>query len=382
MSSDNPFSPNPANPTPPTPPPAPAYYPAPPPPGTPIYVTAPAPSSSSARTWIFYIIGGILCVALAFSMFGNLILFSALGKSSQTSETQDGIEFKAVQGSIWDDEWIAVIELSGMITSSTDMVDDYAKKIRAAGKNRKVKAIVVRINSPGGEVYASDVLYNETRKIRDEIKKPVVIYMETMATSGGYYMAMGGSYIIANDVTLTASIGVIMQSYNAQGLMELAKIKPVTFKSGKMKDMLSMFRDMTEEERAYIQALIDETYGKFVGIVAKERKIEEKVLREGIADGRVVSGKVALDNKLVDKLGYVEDAYTQARTMSRASNTCAIVQVNKVGSLAQLFGSLADSKTKPAGANTTVKLQIGPESLQLQAGQLYYLSSHLLLGQP
>ncbi|PTY01008.1 signal peptide peptidase SppA [Verrucomicrobia bacterium LW23] len=379
MSSDLPPQTPPSSPSPvPPTPPGGVFYPAPPAPSVPVVVAAPA--KSSGTSWIFWILGIFLFIALGISMLFNVGLFAALNTAGKAA---DNIEYKAVRGNIWASKWIAVIDISGMITSSGDMVENYVKKIHAVAAKDEVKAVVIRINSPGGEVYASDVLYNETKRLRDQYKKPVVIYMETMATSGGYYMAMGGTKILANDVTLTGSIGVIMQSFNAQGLMEMARVRPMIFKSGKMKDLGNMFREMTEDERKYVQDLIDETYGKFVGIVARERKIDEKTLRDGVADGRVLTGKVALENKLIDKLGYVDDAVLEAKSLAKITgDDYAIVQVNRLSNLAQVLGLSAEGPNRGPGASTTIRLQIGPDSLPLEAGKLYYLSSHLLLGTP
>jgi len=147
---------------------------------------------------------------------------------------------------------------------------------------------VLSIDSPGGEVTASDVIYSAVCKARKQ--KPVVVYMGSMAASGGFYVACGGSYLMANDTTLTGSIGVIIQTLNYQQLLGKIGVEAVVFKSGQFKDILSGSRQMTPEEKEYIQKLVMQTYGKFVGIVATERKLPVEQLTKGIADGRIISG--------------------------------------------------------------------------------------------
>src|SRR4051812_10240745 len=261
----------------------------------------------------------LLFLALCGSVFFNVIFVVGRSTGSGVSSSLRGAELPKFEeelvqpGSADSRAKIAQISLRGIISSSIPgdlgqtMVDDLKMQLRQAVEDSKVKAIVLVIDSPGGEVTASDVIYTAVTKARE--KKPVVVYMDSLAASGGYYVSCGGSYTIANETTLTGSIGVIMQTLKYQGLFEKVGLEMLTVKSGKFKDMLSGSRPTTPEELEYVQALIMETYGKFVGIVARERKIDEQTLRNGIADGRVVSGKAAKENKLVDALGSVEDAY-------------------------------------------------------------------------
>ena len=228
---------------------------------------------------------------------------------------------------------------------------------------------MLHIDSPGGEVTASDMIYNAVRKARDEGKKPIVVYMGSVAASGGYYVACGASHLIAHETTFTGSIGVIMQGINYEGLFNKVGVQMVTFKSGKLKDMLSGSRPMTEEEKTYIQGLVMQTYDKFVGIVARERKLPEEQLRTGIADGRVVSGKDALTAKLVDQLGDVDDAYKKAMELGGAPGA-AIIRYESPFHFARLFRLLGQSEK----AKIEVKVA---ESLtpKLEMGRLYYLPS-------
>lgn len=276
---------------------------------------------------------------------------------------------------------IAVIYLRGIITGlepgsmGDTMIDDIKLQLDQAARDSKVKAVVLHVDSPGGEVTASDTIYNAVRRFRDEKKKPVVVYMGSVAASGGYYVSCGGSWIVANDTTFTGSIGVIMSSINYRALAEKVGVEFVTIKSGKMKDMLSGSRAMTDEERQYLQNLIMQTYGKFVGIVARERGLPEDELRNGLADGRVISGKDALTAKLVNQLGEVEDAYAKAMELGKTKNA-AIIRYESPFKLGRLFRLLGESNTKGAG-KAKIEVDLASALPKLEAGKLYYLPSIL-----
>ena len=246
------------------------------------------------------------------------------------------------------------------------MVDDLKLQLQQAVDDKRVKAIVLYVDSPGGEVTASDTIYNAVRKARE--KKSIVVYMGSLAASGGYYVSCGGSYLIANDTTFTGSIGVIMQTLHYQTLFDKVGLEMITFKSGKFKDMLSGSRTLTDEEKNYVQGLIMQTYDKFVGIVATERKLDEKGLREGIADGRVVSGKDALEAKLIDAVGSVEDAYAKAMEMGHAGGA-TIIRYEAPFKLGKLFRLLGESD-RGSKVEVNVVEALKPK---LEAGRLYYL---------
>jgi protease-4 len=194
-------------------------------------------------------------------------------------------------------------------------VEELEWQLRKAREDQSVGAVILRIDSPGGEVTASDVLFEAVRKTRE--KKPVVVSMESVAASGGYYAACGGSFITAYDTTITASIGVILQSMNYKELASKVGVQVHTFKSGAMKDLLNGARELTDEERRYVQGLIDQSYDRFVGIVARERHLDEAALRQGVADGRIMSGADAVKEKLVDSLGGWPEAVSKARELAK-----------------------------------------------------------------
>ncbi len=272
---------------------------------------------------------------------------------------------------------IAVIRVDGLIGSSVGglvgetMVDDIKLELKQAIEDKDVRAIVLAIDSPGGEVTASDVLYRAVKKAA--ASKPIVISMGSMAASGGYYIAIGGTHIVAHDTTFTGSIGVIMQSINYADLMGKVGVQMITFKSGKMKDMLSGTRLPTAEEGAYVQSLVMQTYSKFVGIVATERNIPEAQLRDGLADGRVLSGQDAFTAKLVDQIGDFDAAVEKAMQLGNAPNS-AVVKYEAGSGIARYLRILGR-----ADADKKVEINLGPQpTLKLQPGRLYLLPEILI----
>src|SRR5207244_6324755 len=169
---------------------------------------------------------------------------------------------------------------------------------------------------PRGEVVAADEIYSAV--VRTGARKPVVVYMDSLAASGGYYVSCGGKFLMANETTITGSIGVIIQTLNYEQLFNKVGLAAVVFKSGKFKDMLNGARPITSEERDLVQSFIMKTYDKFLGIVAKERKLPPDLLRNTIADGRILSGKEAFENKLIDGLGELDDAFRKAKELGNA----------------------------------------------------------------
>ena len=319
-----------------------------------------------------------LVIVLCISLLANVSLVRGRGKTvSRDFQTKLSTPTKLserVLRSGSDKARIAVISVRGLISSSvagrmsSSMVEDIKLQLRQAEEDPNVKAVVLAIDSPGGEVTASDILYNAVRRVRDGGKKPVVVSMGSMATSGGYYTACGGSYLMAHPTTFTGSIGVIIQSLRYNELLEKIGVAPLTFKSGAFKDMLSGTREMTPEEKAYIQALVMQTYGIFVGVVAKERHLDEAQLRSGIADGRVVSGTDALEAKLIDGLGEIEDAYQKAKELAKAPDA-TIVAYEAQFSFSRFFQYLnSEESSGKVEINVTQKLLP-----TLEPGRAYWL---------
>jgi protease-4 len=205
---------------------------------------------------------------------------------------------------------IGVVPVKGIIIDSKP-VNDVLEKF---GKDDNIKAVVLRIDTPGGGVGPSQEIYEKVQWLRK--KKTVVVSMGSVAASGGYYVACGAEKIVANPGTLTGSIGVIMHFTNVEDLFKKVGLRSSVIKSGKYKDAGSPFRDMTKEERDLLQALIDDVHEQFVEVVSASRAMDKETVK-GIADGRIFTGRQAMGLKLVDELGDLEHAAEVAATLAK-----------------------------------------------------------------
>ncbi len=212
---------------------------------------------------------------------------------------------------------IAVLDISGMLTQSRPKI----KELEALLENSGTKAIVVRVNSPGGLVAPSQELYNAIRRADEKV--PVVISMGPLAASGGYYLSLGARKIVANPGTLTASIGVIIELVNTKKLFEWAKVERFAITSGKFKATGSPFKPMTAEERELLTKMVLDIYAQFKATVKERRKLTDAELVE-TTDGRVMTGTQALQAKLVDQIGDLHDAVEAARTLAKLPADAAV----------------------------------------------------------
>jgi protease-4 len=204
-----------------------------------------------------------------------------------------------------DKEGIGLVEVRGMILDSKDTI----RQLRYFLKKKEIKAVVLRVDSPGGVVAPSQEIYDEVRKFA--AKKKIIVSMGSLAASGGYYISAPATLIYANPGTITASIGVILKLSNIEALMDKIGIKSYTLKTGRFKDSGSPLRELSKEDRAMLQAVIDNTHEQFVRAVAAGRKLPVEEVRK-IADGRILSGEQAMGMKLVDRLGTLQDAIEEA----------------------------------------------------------------------
>ncbi len=202
-------------------------------------------------------------------------------------------------------EGVGLIEVKGMILDSKETI----RQLRYFLKQNSVKAVVLRVDSPGGIVAPSQEIYAEVKKFA--AKKKIIVSMGSLAASGGYYISAPATMIYANPGTITASIGVILKLSNIESLMDKIGIKSHTLKTGKFKDSGSPLREFSAEDRAMLQAVIDNTHQQFVKAVAEGRKLPLEDVRK-IADGRILSGEQAQEHKLVDRLGTLQDAIEEA----------------------------------------------------------------------
>ncbi len=213
------------------------------------------------------------------------------------------------EGSLWGGEKIAVIEVRGVILDPQPIVEKLVK----LRKNENVKAIVLRIDSPGGGVGPAQEIFAEVKKAQKE--KKVLVSMGSVAASGGYYIACGADKILANPGSITGSIGVIVESLNVEELLRKLGLRSMVVKSGKHKDLGSPLRPMTEEERKLLQGVLDSVHEQFIRAVAEGRKLPVEKVRE-LADGRIFSGEQARELGLVDELGNLEDTLALAATLA------------------------------------------------------------------
>jgi protease IV len=327
--------------------------------------------------WIVYSV--IVTFLLFLAVLAGFVLFAlAFGEGDRTvglEARRVKYEERYLQGDAGARNKIAVVDLRGVISTASDgmsseegIVGDIKDQLDQAVEDKRVKAIILRINSPGGEVVASDEIYRAVAAARE--KKPVVASMETVGASGAYYAAMGASYVMATDLTITGSIGVILQSFTFSGLMDKVGVKSYTFKSGEYKDILNPTREPTAAESNLVQNLIMEVYDKFVGIVAKERKMNLEDLKNGLADGRILSGKQAKEAGFIDGLGYFDDAVEKAKELANIQKA-KVIRYTPPFSLRNLLRFLGSND------RTKIELQLSPTAFKLESGKLYFLPGYM-----
>lgn len=331
----------------------------------------------------------VLFVLLAFSLLLNFgQMFESLASLGGASHQRSGGPRldEVVIDENRSSEKIAVVSVDGVISGQLasrggySMVDIIKAQLDRADSDKRVKAVVLKVDSPGGEVLASDEIARAITEFQDDSGKPVIVSMGSLAASGGYYVAAPCQWIIANELTITGSIGVIMHGFNYRGLMDKVGLRPEVYKSGRFKDMLSGSRepaDITPEERAMVQKLIDETYAKFKSVVADGRKNAREINDEckalasdwaDYADGRVLSGKEAYEHGFVDQLGTYDDAIAKAEELGGIEESANVVEYRQRNDFAELFGLFGESQSR------ALKVDIGLDLPKLEAGRMYFLS--------
>src|SRR6516225_689017 len=279
---------------------------------------------SRSRVFLWVLLGGGAFFLFLVAVFA-LVYFSV---RSQQKSSFTGFGDK-----------IAVVDLEGVILTPKDMVE----QLKKYADDGSIKAIIIHVNSPGGGAAASEEIYREVKRIRDEKKKRIVADIETVGASGAYYVSSATNKIFANNASIVGSIGVIAQWANYEELMKWARLKDITLKAGEFKDAGSPTRDMTPEERTYLQGLIDDMHGQFIHAVAEGRHMKEEDIRT-IANGKVWTGEQALPLKLVDQIGDFQAAVADTAKSAGIRGEPTLVRPEKERKtvLDLLFGDVSE----------------------------------------
>lgn len=295
-----------------------------------VSVPPPAPAPRKSRAPIFFIGAFSGCMlAVVVVLFLGILAFASRGEDSSSE--------------VWSTQKVAIIPIEGEIFEARETID----ALHRYADNSTVKAIVMRINSPGGAIAPSQEIYEAVRNTRARSGKPIVASLDNVAASGGYYIASACDRIVSNPGSITGSIGVILEWMNTKDLITWAKLKPEIITSGALKAAGNPYTDLTDVERAYLQGIVLQLHGQFVRAVAAGRKGKmtlEEVSK--IADGRVFTGEQALQLKLIDEIGNLDDAVSAAAKLGGIHGTAGTIYPKKrKPGLFDLLSDSTDSET-------------------------------------
>ncbi len=246
----------------------------------------------------------------------------------------DRIALVYAEGTITGDAESGTSLISGLYASSVELVE----KLEKAREDPSIRAVVLRVNSPGGSAAASHEIYEEVARVNAE--KPVVVSMGDICTSGGYYISSPAAHVFANPSTLTGSIGVIWDTFEISGLLEMYGIRSNTLKAGEFKDIGSITRGMKENERAMLQSMLDQVHEQFINAVATGREMETEEVRK-LATGMIYTGEKALELKLVDDLGGLEAAKAKARELAGLPEDAKVVPYKRKRTVLDIFDTIS-----------------------------------------
>ena len=287
----------------------------------------PPPRRMSKIAKVLLIIG--IVGFLGFIFLIGISVLAVIGGVSADFASSGSLEEHVIQASeVPGAGKIAVINLSftifgkGSHMSGSGIIHLLSRQFQRAAKDENVRAVVLQIDSPGGALTPSDIIYNEVKRFK-ETGKPVVVSVGSLAASGGYYIAAPSDYIVAGPTSMVGSIGVIMNRFEIQELLKMIGIKAEPIKSADMKDLGSPFRPLTDAEREYFQELISFYHDRFIGIVAEGRNLPEEKVRE-LANGKIYTAEQALEYGLIDEIGYFDTALEKARELGDANDAGVI----------------------------------------------------------
>jgi protease IV len=318
------------------------------------------------RRWPF-VVGGLVAFGLVGLAMVAIVLLLAAG--SPTAPAVYDEEYVSGDGS----DKIAVVPVEGEITSADDTLggtqptatpEGLADALRQAGEDTSVAAVVLEVNSPGGGVTASDEMHQSILDFKENTGKPVVVSMGDTAASGGYYISTAANRIVANETTLTGSLGVIFQINNFAEAADKYGIKQVVIKSGKYKDIGNAFREMKPGEREIFQSIVDDSYSEFVDVISEGRDIPKDRVRE-IADGRVYSGSQAKELGLVDSFGGLDEASALAGKLAGTSDTTVVRYVQEPTLIETLMARLAPQEPQAEQIMDAAGLNLEPRPYYL-----------------
>jgi len=263
---------------------------------------------------------------------------------------------------------ILLLDISGVISEredsgplsqqDTSMIEDIKEALKKAQHDDAIKGIVIKINSPGGTITGSDILHHELKQFKQEKEIRIVACLMDVATSGGYYVATAADIIMAHPTTITGSIAVIAMKFNIEGLLNIIGVKDETIKSGELKDIWSPFRPSTDKERAIMQAVIDKFHSRFVDIIKEGRKELTRQEIKKLADGRIFTADEALKARLIDRIGYLDDALDEMKK-SLGIPGATVITYGRPGT----FKGTIYSRTYPAAPQTFNFVSLNRENL-------------------
>ncbi len=318
--------------------------------------------------------------------FGLLILPFVLAGCGQTALQMQlvSVERQLGETSIQKDSgWfvsdkIAIIDVDGLLFNrrrggwlrgGENPVSLFIEKLDKAAADKSVKAVVLRINSPGGSVAATDIMYHQLRQFRQQTGKPVIACMLGIGCSGAYYIACGCDGIIAQPSSVVGNIGTIFQTFSVAGTMEKIGVKAVTIKSGELKDMASPLHDLSDQERKVLEGIIKHHSEQFFEVVRTGRKnIDEKKMEE-LSDGRVFTTEQAMEQGLIDKIGYLEDGIEWAKEIAGVKKTKVVIYHRSSSYIPNAY-SLASANADGIGPLVNLEL---PDWLNSGGAQFLYL---------
>ena len=327
---------------------------------------------------------GCGCCAIVIILFLILVLAVLLSdKASDSGNPAKEYAEEFLTGNSSGEKKVAVIDINGIILnqrnsygSSISDSEDICKQLKKAEEDDDVCAVILNLNTPGGEVTAADDIHDAVTLFRKKTKKPVIALMNSIAASGGYYVAVACDRIVSGRLTMTGSIGVIINTYNYKGLFDKIGVVSEVYKSGAMKDMLNGARPRTPQEVELVQDLVNECYSEFVRLVSIGRRIpESKIRNSAIGDGRIIHGKKALEMGLVDEIGRMKEAVAAAEKLSgnSPSSLKAVRYKRNFSFVDILFGAMA-----PGSSRVQIRMPSVLPETELPRGRLYFLPEHLI----